>query len=123
MRADRKGFTLIELLVVMVVLGILAGITIAKYTALKEEAFVASMKADLRNFALYQQNYHMESLGSYFAGNGVAQGFVATPGVTISATVDPGPPPTWSATATHRSAVRTCQIITTGTSLWNISCN
>jgi len=123
MRADRNGLTLIELLIVMVVLGILASIAIAKFASLKEEAFIASMKADLRNLALYQANYHLESQGSYFTGNGVAQGFVATPGVTVLAAFDPGPPPTWSATATHVGVVRGCRIITTGPSIWNIYCD
>ena len=68
MGANRKGFTLIELLVVMVVLGILAAIAIAKFVSTKESAYIASMKADLRNFAIYEQNYLIESQGSYFAG-------------------------------------------------------
>lgn len=122
MPAPRKGFTLIELLVVLVVLGILSGIAIAKFARMKEEAFVASMKADLRNFALYQMNHHIDSKGSYFSGNGVAQGFVATPGVTVAASWVPGPPPTWSATATHSKSVRSCLITTDGDSLWDISC-
>ena len=78
MRAIRKGFTLIELLVVLVVLGILSGIAIARFLNTKEAAYIASMKADLRNFALYEQNYLMDSQGSYFSGSGAAQGFVAT---------------------------------------------
>ncbi|HCU12133.1 MAG TPA: pilus assembly protein [Gemmatimonadetes bacterium] len=72
MRVIRKGFTLIEVLVVLVVLGILSGIAIAKFVTTKEAAYLASMKADLRNLAIYQQNYLMESQGSYFAGNGAA---------------------------------------------------
>ena len=62
MRAIRKGFTLIELLVVLVVLGILSGIAIARFLNTKEAAYIASMKADLRNFALYEQNVALEEL-------------------------------------------------------------
>jgi prepilin-type N-terminal cleavage/methylation domain-containing protein len=122
MRAHRKGFTLIELLVVLVVLGILSGIAIARFVSIKEAAYMASMKADLRNFALYEQNYLMDSQGSYFAGSGAAQGFVPTVGVTVSATVDPGPPPSWHAIATHDKTSKTCSIVTDGPSIWDIDC-
>ena len=122
MRRRRTGFTLIELILVMVVIAILSGIAIAKFLRTKESAYVASMQADLRNFALYEQNYLMDSKGSYFSGNGSAQGFAATPGVTISATALDGPPPTWSAVASHNRTARTCQIVTDGPSIWDISC-
>ncbi len=118
----KKGFTLIEVLVVMVVLGILSGIAIARYLDTKEAAYVASMKADLRNFALYEQNFLMDSQGSYFSGNGSTQGFVPTAGVTIAATADVGPPPSWHALATHDKTSKTCSITTTGPSIWDISC-
>ncbi|HMF87966.1 MAG TPA: prepilin-type N-terminal cleavage/methylation domain-containing protein [Gemmatimonadaceae bacterium] len=122
MRPDRKGFTLIELIVAMVVIGILSGIAIAKFVRTKESAYIASMKVDLRNLALYQQNYLMDSQGSYFAGNGAAQGFVPTPGVTVTATVVPGPPPSWNAIATHNRTSKTCSIVTDGPAIWNIDC-
>lgn len=122
MRADKKGFTLIEVLIVLVVLGILSGIAIAKFTSMKEEAYVSSMKADLRNLAVYQMNYQMDSQGSFFSGDGSAQGFVPTIGVTVNAVYTPGPPPTWTATATHSKTPRTCTIITTGPAIWEISC-
>lgn len=122
MRGYRKAFTLIEVLVVLVVLGILSGIAIARFIDTKEAAYLASMKADLRNLAIYEQNYIIESQGSYFAGNGTAQGFAATPGVTITATADPGPPPTWNAIATHDKTAKTCSITTSGPSAWDISC-
>lgn len=122
LRVRRKAFTLIELLVVLVVLGILSGIAIASFLNTKESAYVASMKADLRNFALYEQNFLMDSQGSYFSGNGAAQGFVPTVGVTVDATADPGPPPSWHATATHNKTSKTCTITTTGPSVWEIDC-
>jgi prepilin-type N-terminal cleavage/methylation domain-containing protein len=118
----KKGFTLIELLVVLVVLGILSGIAIAKFVSTKEQAYLATMKTDLRNFALYEQNYLIDSQGSYFAGNGSAQGFVPTVGVTVTATTDPGPPPSWHAVATHDKSASTCSITTTGASAWDIDC-
>jgi len=122
MRAFRKGFTLIELLVVLVVLGILSGIAIARFVTTKEAAYEASMKADLRNFALYEQNYLIDSQGSYFAGSGAAQGFVPTVGVTVTATADPGPPPSWQAIASHNKTSKTCSIVTSGVSAWDIDC-
>src|SRR4051812_6416091 len=122
MGASGKGFTLIELIVVIVVLGILAGIAIAHFTAIKEAAYLGSMKADLCNFALYEQNYLIDSKGSYFSGNGVAQGFAGTVGVSINAPALPGPPPTWSATATHNKTPKTCQIVTDGPAIWDITC-
>jgi len=122
MRATRKAFTLIELLVVLVVLGILSGIAIARFVNTKESAYITSMKADLRNFALYEQNYLIDSQGSYFSGNGSVQGFAPTVGVTIAATADPGPPPSWQAIATHDKTAKTCSITTSGPSIWEISC-
>jgi prepilin-type N-terminal cleavage/methylation domain-containing protein len=122
MRAVRKGFTLIELLVVTVILGIIAAIAIARFVSAKENAYMASMKSDLRNFALYEQNYEIESQGSYFGGNGVAQGFVPTAGVTVNATAVPGPPTSWNAVAIHDKTSKTCSIITTGPHMWEIDC-
>jgi prepilin-type N-terminal cleavage/methylation domain-containing protein len=122
MRATRKGFTLIELIVVIVVIGILSGIAIARFVSVKEAAYLASMKADLRNFALYEQNYLIDSKGSYFSGSGAAQGFTPTVGVTVTATADAGPPPTWSAIATHDKTPKTCKIVTDGPAIWDITC-
>ena len=122
MRAIRKAFTLIEVLVVLVVLGILSGIAIARFVSTKEAAYIATMKTDLRNFALYAQNYLIDSQGSYFAGNGSAQGFLPTVGVTVTATIDPGPPPSWNAIAIHDKTAKTCSITTVGPSAWDIDC-
>src|SRR5437868_13459883 len=95
MRTIARAFTLIEVLVVLVVLAILSGIATARYVSTKDAAYVASMKSDLRNFALYEQNYLMDSQGSYFSVNGAGQGFVPTVAVTNGATSDAVTSATW----------------------------
>ena len=75
MARNKKGFTLIELLIVVVIIGILAAIAIPKFANTKEKAYLASMKADLRNLATYEESYAADSAGTYFSGNGSAQGF------------------------------------------------
>jgi type IV pilus assembly protein PilA len=122
MRTARRGFTLIELIVVIVVIGIIAAIAIAKFVSVKEAAFIASMKSDLRNFALYEQFYATDNSGDYFAGNGTAHGFTPTPDVTVTAVTDPGPPPNWHAIAIHAKTPKTCSIGTADPSAWVISC-
>ena len=63
-RTNRKGFTLIELLIVVVIIGILAAIAIPKFSNTKEKAFVASMKADLKNLVGVQESYFADK-GQY----------------------------------------------------------
>ena len=54
------GFTLIELMVVVVILGILATIG-ANLLGVREKAFFAVMKADLRNLAAVQAPYQIDN--------------------------------------------------------------
>ena len=107
---NKKGFTLIELLIVVVIIGILAAIAIPKFSNTKEKAYLAAMKADLRNLATYEESYAADSNGVYFAGDGSAQGFKSSQNVTISAalaTTSTGGA-SWSATATHENTSKTC---------------
>src|SRR5438105_14707922 len=89
---NKKGFTLIELLIVVVIIGILAAIAIPKFANTKEKAYLASMKADLRNGATYEESYAADSAGAYFSGNGSAQGFTPSQNVTVTFTAVAGPP-------------------------------
>ena len=107
-QSKKKGFTLIELLIVVVIIGILAAIAIPKFANTKEKAYVASMKADLRNLATYEESYAADSSGTYFSGNGSAQGFSPSQNVTVTATAVAGPPATWTASATHSLTAKTC---------------
>lgn len=91
----RRGFTLIELLCVVLIIGILASIAITKFGDSKRRAYIASMKADLRNLASIAE-------AQYTADNSYAN--VVAPqgsaGVTLTFT---GTLSTWTATATHAS--------------------
>jgi len=112
MVSNKKGFTLIELLIVVVIIGILAAIAIPKFANTKEKAYVASMKADLRNLATYEESYAADSSGTYFSGTASGttsvQGFLPSANVTVTATAVAGPPATWTASAAHSLTTKTC---------------
>jgi prepilin-type N-terminal cleavage/methylation domain-containing protein len=114
MSRHKKGFTLIELLIVVVIIGILAAIAIPKFVNTKDKAYVAQMKSDLRNLATYEEQYAADNGGVYFGGSATMaaplQGFTPSQNVTIVATDAPGPPPSWSATATHSQSAKTCSM-------------
>jgi prepilin-type N-terminal cleavage/methylation domain-containing protein len=93
----KRGFTLIELLIVVVIIGILAAIAIPKFASTKQKAYVASMKADLRNLVTIEEAYfsdqttyattaQLKTNGSYQTSKGnsvqtaapTAQGWSAT---------------------------------------------
>ena len=112
MSLNRKGFTLIELLIVVVIIGILAAIAIPKFANTKDKAYVAAMKSDLRNLATYEEQYAADNNCAYFAGTATTatplNGFTPSSNVTITASIQAGPPQSWTATAAHSQSAKTC---------------
>ena len=115
MMRNKKGFTLIELLIVVVIIGILAAIAIPKFANTKDKAYVAAMKSDLRNMATYEEQYAADNGGAYLGGTATSaaplQGFSPSQNVTVVVTNVAGPPPSWSATATHSQSAKTCSMV------------
>ena len=97
MRTSRDGFTLIELLIVVVVIGVLASIAIPKFQSVREKAYIASVRADLRNVANLQDVYYNEFYS--YSTSGAALGYNPTEGVNVSFVSANGTG--WSASATH----------------------
>ena len=114
MMSHRKGFTLIELLIVVVIIGILAAIAIPKFANTKEKAYVASMKSDLRNLVTAQEAYFSDNNSTYSSSIAdMGTNYKASSGVTVTmgTVTNTG----WSASSTHTSTAKTCQISVGGT--------
>lgn len=106
---DRRGLTIIELIAVMVIIGLLATIAVPRLTRVRERAFVASMKRDLRTFAMHQESHYYDR-ASYTDDVAAlrAGGFSLSPDVSIS--VNEATIMGWSATAEHALIPTQCYL-------------
>lgn len=106
---NRSGFTLIELLIVIVIIGLLAAIALPKFASTKGQAYLSTMKGDLRNFATAQEAYLGDN-SVYYVGPVPAAGMVYAPSPNVTLTVNEGTATGWSATATHALTTRSCAL-------------
>jgi len=97
MKRTEQGFTLIELLIVVVIIGILASIAIPKFQSVRQKAYVAAMKSDLKNLATQQEVYYNTAYS--FASTMTAVQSTSSDGVTI--TINEATGTGCAATATH----------------------
>ena len=97
MTRTRRGFTLIELLIVVVIIGILASIAIPKFANTKQQAYLATLKADLRNLVVAEEAYFTNN--ATYTTSLPSTLYVSSQGVTysVSGVAATG----WSGTATH----------------------
>jgi len=95
---DTKGFTLIELLIVVVIIGILAAIAVPQFSKVREKAYFAAMKADMRNLSAQQELYYATNYS--YSSSFVDLGFVSSEAVNVTAAASTSG---WSATATHNA--------------------
>jgi prepilin-type N-terminal cleavage/methylation domain-containing protein len=119
MAGNRKGFTLIEIAIVALVVGVLAGVAVPKYTSAKEKAYTAAMKADLHVVAIYEEQYAAENHGQYFSGTATPDeplnGFRPSKDVTVTTTafnILDSRLAGWTAVARHPLSSQGCELRT-----------
>lgn len=104
--ANRRGFTLIELMLVVTIIGILTSMSIPKFGSTKEKAYLATMKADLRNLVVAEEAYFFDW-----------SAYTASLPLTVYDVTTGSRPPTirltsdgWTANLTHTHTTQTCSI-------------
>jgi prepilin-type N-terminal cleavage/methylation domain-containing protein len=106
---NRKGMTFVELLLVFTIIGLLATIALPRLKHVQERALIATMKRDLRTFAMHQESHYYDR-ASYTDDVATlrAGGFALSPDVSI--TVNEATVLGWSATAEHANTLSECYL-------------
>lgn len=80
---NQKGFSLIELLVVILVISVLATIALASYPYMRAKSGDAAAKSDLRNAAIFQEDYYSTNQ-TYADQTDFDADFVGSENVTVT---------------------------------------
>ena len=107
MSRKRNGFTLIEVVTAVVIMGLLAAIAIPRFTGSREQSVIATMKSDLHNLAMYQEDFLLDS-AVYYSGAIPSSSFGYVPSTGVVITLQNVTAFGWAATTTHQATVRTC---------------
>ena len=112
----RSGFTLIELLIVVVIIGILAGIAIPKFSSSREKAWITTMRSDLRNLATAQETYFVDwqiyasATSAGLTSKSGLNTWKMTTGTILVAAGTSGTTNGWNAQVSHPGTVQTCSL-------------
>ena len=106
---NRRGMTFIELLLVFTIIGLLATIALPRMKHVKDRALIATMKRDLRTFAMHQESHYYDR-ASYTDDLAAlnAAGYASSQDVSIS--VNEATVLGWSATAEHAQSMAECYL-------------
>lgn len=108
-RGAAAGFTLIEVLISLVVVALLAAIAMPRLSATKGRSFMATMRADLRNFAAYEESYFYDAaVYTPDLTELESRGFRRSGGVAI--TIVEATASGWAATADHPLVAEQCAL-------------
>jgi type IV pilus assembly protein PilA len=114
---NRKGFTLIEVVIAAVVIGILAAVAVPRFSASKDKAYIAAMKADLHTIAIFEEQYAADNHGQYFSGTATSDtplnGFTPSKNVTMTLTafnILGSQLADWTATVKHSQTSESCEL-------------
>jgi Tfp pilus assembly protein PilE len=101
--------TFVELLLVFTIIGLLTTIAMPRLKHVKDRALIATMKRDLRTFAMHQESHYYDR-ASYTDDVSAlrAGGYSTSPDVTIS--VNEATILGWSATAEHAQSLVECYL-------------
>lgn len=93
------GFTLIELMIVATTLGILASVALARFDGVREKAYLATVKSDLKNIAYAQELFFVNN-NKYAQATPLLEEYNPSPDVILImvATRDG-----WTAKSTHKA--------------------
>ena len=103
---NSRGFTLVELILIVLIIGILASVVIPKFGNTKEKAYVAGMKADLRNLVTAEEAYFTDH--TVFASTTSDLNYNVSEGNAVFVVSASGKG--WSGTAKNSGTAQTCSI-------------